>query len=80
MSNLKKSIIISEFSSTSYGGDKAVWIREAMSDIKRMKNIKAFLLFNVDKKTDWSFSADKNWGGEELKRQLENSYFKDHNF
>ncbi|MBU4590784.1 MAG: hypothetical protein KKG01_07655 [Candidatus Omnitrophica bacterium] len=77
--NFKKPIIISEFSSTSNGGDKAVWIKEAMNDIRRMKEIKAFILFNVDKETDWSFSAGRD-SGKELKKQLENDYFKDRDF
>ena len=74
--NLKKPVIISEFSSTSSGGDKGLWIREAMRDIKRMKNIKAFVLFNVDKETDWSFSPHKKWGTE-FKKQLEDPYYRD---
>ena len=77
--NLKKPVIISEFSSTSSGGDKAAWIKEAMGDIKRMKNIKGFVLFNVDKETDWGFSSD-DASGKELKLQLRNSYFKDRNW
>ncbi len=78
MSNLKKPVIISEFSSTSSGGDKRVWIKEAMNDIKKMKNIKAFVLFNVDKETDWSFAIEGD-SGRELNKQLERDYFKDKN-
>ena len=74
--NLKKPIIISEFSSTSNGGDKAVWIKEAMNDIKRMKEIKGFVLFNVDKETDWNFPTDEDFG-KEFKVHLGDSYFKD---
>lgn len=73
---LKKPILISEFSSTSSGGDKSRWIKEAMNSIKHMKKIKGFVLFNVDKETDWSFSTD-NASGQELKRQLKDSYFRD---
>lgn len=76
MVRFKKPIIISEFSSTSGGGNKSIWIRKAMSDIKTMRNIKAFILFNVDKETDWSFPVDRDFG-KELKLQLKNSYFKD---
>ncbi len=43
-----------------------------------MKNIKGFILFNVDKETDWSFSSD-DASGKELKLQLRSSYFKDQN-
>ena len=74
--NLKKPIIISEFSSTSNGGDKAVWIKEAMNDIERMKEIKGFVLFNVDKETDWNFPTDEDFG-KEFKVHLGDSYFKD---
>ena len=66
---LSKPVIISEFSSTSHGGDKATWINEAMGDIKRMNWIKAFVLFNVDKETDWGFSINTIYGAE-LKDQL----------
>ncbi|MBL7130859.1 MAG: hypothetical protein ISS45_05615 [Candidatus Omnitrophica bacterium] len=74
--NFKKPVMISEFSSTSMGGDKGRWIKEAMSDIKRMEKIRAFVLFNVDKETDWSFPADSA-SGKELRQQLEDDYFKD---
>lgn len=74
--NFKKPIIINEFSTTSSGGDKAVWIREAMNNIKEMKKIKAFVLFNVDKETDWGFTINKE-SGRELRLQLKDSYFKD---
>jgi beta-mannanase len=76
VNNFEKPVLISEFSSTSSGGDKTVWIKEAMTDIKRLKNIKGFVLFNVDKETDWSFSLEKT-SGKELKLQLRDSYFKD---
>ncbi len=72
----KKPVIISEFSSASGGGDKALWIKEALLYIRKTKNVAAFILFNVDKEADWSFSADTKWG-KELKLQLEDSYFKD---
>lgn len=75
-SNLKKSVIISEFSSTSKGGNKAIWIKEAMSEIKKMKKIKAFVLFNVDKEVDWGFPINKE-SGRELRLQLKDNYFKD---
>jgi len=74
--HFKKPIIISEFSATSSGGNKSAWIREAMSNIKKMEKIKAFILFNVDKETDWSFPINKE-SGKELKLQLKDSYFKD---
>ncbi len=71
---LDKPVLISEFGSTSSGGDKAWWIKEALSDIKRMRKIKGFVLFNVDKETDWSFSGN-TMAGKELKKQLADTYF-----
>jgi len=73
---INKPVMISEFSSTSSGGDKAEWIRNALEEIKKMKKVKAFVLFNVDKETDWSFSADEKCG-KELKKKLADTYFKD---
>ncbi len=79
VSRLKKPVIITEFSSTSSGGDKSVWIKEALTAIKRMKEIKAFVLFNVDKENDWSFPLSED-SGEEFRKQLKGDYFKDRNF
>jgi len=76
MRHFNKPVIITEFSSTSSGGDKAVWISRAMTDIGKMPGIKAFILFNVDKETDWSFPAETDWG-RQLKEKLKNPYFKD---
>ncbi|MFA5337308.1 MAG: glycosyl hydrolase [Candidatus Omnitrophota bacterium] len=75
---IKKPVIITEFSSTSSGGDKAIWIAQALKSIKDMKAVRGFILFNRDKETDWSFSADTP-AGRILKRQLQNSYFKENN-
>ncbi len=73
---ISKPIMITEFSSASRGGDKKEWIQKAMKDMQRMDKIKSFVLFNVDKETDWSFSADED-SGKELKAQLQNDYFRD---
>lgn len=75
----KKPLLISEFSSTSSGGDKARWIKKAMRAIKGMRKVKGFVLFNVDKETDWSFPAD-GASGKGLKEQLEDDYFKERIF
>lgn len=74
----KKPILISEFSSTGSGGNKAKWIREAMGTIKNMPQVKGFVLFNVDKEVDWSFTIN-SISGKELKRQLKDAHFKDRN-
>ena len=74
---VKKPVLISEFSSTGSGGDKAAWIKDAMNGIKQMKDVAGFILFNVDKETDWSFPPDTG-PGKELKGQLEDGWFCDH--
>ncbi len=76
--SFKKPILISEFSSVSSGGNKGEWIREAVRGIKKMKEIKGFILFNLDKEADWSFSIENN-AGKELNRALKDSYYKDNN-
>lgn len=73
----EKDIIIAEFSSTSAGGDKAQWIRDALSDIKRMEKVRGFILFNVDKETDWGFPVEKPYG-KALKAELEDPYFREY--
>ncbi|MCK9573252.1 MAG: hypothetical protein M0R20_02475 [Candidatus Omnitrophica bacterium] len=73
-----KPILITEFSSTSSGGDKAAWICQALKNIKNMKAVRGFILFNRDKETDWSFPADAP-DGRSLRQQLQNSYFRESN-
>jgi beta-mannanase len=71
-----KPVMISEFSSATSGGDKKIWIKEAMIDIKKWNRIKAFVLFNVNKEADWSFPAGKG-PAKEFKSQLGDPYFRD---
>jgi beta-mannanase len=73
---LNKPVLVTEFSSVSSGGDKALWIREALSSIKKMKKIKGFVLFNIDKEGDWGFK-EGNPSGRALKKSLIDSYFQD---
>jgi beta-mannanase len=75
-SKTNKPIIISEFGSAQSGGDKAKWIKNAFKNIKKMKRIKAFVLFNVDKEAAWKFRP-QSVAGKQLKKELKNSYFKD---
>jgi len=75
---IDKPIIISEFSSSSSGGDKQAWIKEALNSIKNMKKIKAFVIFNQDKEADWKFSPGTR-AALELKKQLRGNYYKDKN-
>ncbi|MDO8663085.1 MAG: glycosyl hydrolase [Candidatus Omnitrophota bacterium] len=71
-----KPVLISEFSSTASGGDKAVWIREAMQTIKEMPALRGFIIFNLEKERDWSFPPESSYG-KELKTQLRDAYFVD---
>jgi endoglucanase len=70
----KKPVIISEFSSASAGGDKALWIEGALQAMRRMPAVKGFILFNVDKEADWRFPPDSA-SGQKLKSGLANPYF-----
>jgi beta-mannanase len=72
----KKPVIISEFSSSSAGGDKALWIEDALQTMRRMPDVKGFILFNVDKETDWRFPPDTA-SGQKLKSGLTNPYFQE---
>jgi hypothetical protein len=72
----KKPVIISEFSSTSIGGDKAPWIEEALQTMRHMPAVKGFVLFNVDKETDWRFPPDTS-SGQKLRSGLADSYFQE---
>ena len=58
------------------GGDKAHWIDEALREVQRMPDVKALVLFNVDKETDWKIAAGSE-AGRALKDGLAISYFKD---
>jgi beta-mannanase len=69
-------VLISEFGSASSGGDKTQWIKEALVSIKAMGKIKGFVLFNVNKETEWKFSPQTK-AGRELKRALRDSYYQD---
>jgi mannan endo-1,4-beta-mannosidase len=70
----EKDIIITEFSSTSKGGNKVRWTIDAFSDIKKMERLKGFILFNVDKETDWGFTPG-TVHAEALSQQLNDAYF-----
>lgn len=71
-----KPVIISEFGTTSRGGDKARWIDEALKEVKRMPAVKALVLFNIDKETDWRIIPGSN-AGQALRSGWENPYFRD---
>lgn len=70
----KKPVILTEFSSTSAGGNKALWIEDALREIKKMPKVKGFILFNIDKETDWWFPPAA-LSGRGLKTGLEDPYF-----
>ncbi|MCF7878674.1 MAG: hypothetical protein K9L95_04300 [Candidatus Omnitrophica bacterium] len=75
-SETNKPIIISEFGSAQSGGDKAEWIKNAFKSMKKMKRIKAFILFNIDKEAAWRFRP-QSAAGKQLKQELKDSYFKE---
>ena len=70
----KKPVILSEFSSSSAGGDKVRWIEEALQEIKSMRAVKGFILFNIDKETDWRLPPEAA-SGQKLKAGLADPYF-----
>lgn len=70
-----KPVVISEFSSAEgASGMKARWIREAMRTLSRMKEVKAFVLFNIDKEAAWRFPPEED-SGTEFKKQIRKAYF-----
>jgi hypothetical protein len=53
-----KPIMIGETGCSSTGGDKAEWITNMFFQLKNnFPHVKAFIWFNVNKETDWRFSA-----------------------
>lgn len=72
----EKPLMISEFGSSSDGGDKAAWIDEAFASLEKMPRIRAFALFNVDKETDWRV-APGTPAGNALAGRLARPYFVD---
>lgn len=72
----KKPVIISEFGTTSAGGDKVRWIDEALREVKRMPAVKALVFFNVDKETDWKVVPGSE-AGRVLRNGFGDSYFKE---
>ena len=71
-----KPILVTEFGSTSLGGDKAKWIHDALTEMKKIAGLEGFILFNVDKETDWSFHSGRK-ESYELKQDLADPFFID---
>lgn len=57
-----KPIMIGEFSSSEAGGDKAAWIKDALSDNIPVSypNIKAIVWFDINKEADWRATSSEN--------------------
>lgn len=55
-------VMIAETACAEEGGDKAAWIRDALTDLKeRFPRIEALVWFNVDKECDWRIeSSDRS--------------------
>ena len=70
----KKPVLITEFSSSTSGGDKKEWIKQAFSEMKRMKNMKGFVIFLVNKETDWGIEP-RSGISVEMREQLKSPYF-----
>lgn len=69
-----KPLMITEFGSTGAGGDKARWIRDALTWIRKVPQVRAFILFDVNKEADWQVRP----GSEEalvLRRELARADF-----
>ena len=56
-----KPIIIPEFASNQYGGDKPAWIRDAFSHrlASHYPHIRAIAWFDIDKETDWRVNSSR---------------------
>jgi len=72
----KKPLMITEFGTTSTGGDKVRWVNEALRDVKQIPSIRALIFFNMDKETDWKI-APGSAAGRVLRDGLTDSYFRD---
>ncbi len=55
INNIPKPVLISEFGSSSQGGDRPAWIKNAFKEISGMKEVEGAVLFNMDKEADWGF-------------------------
>lgn len=69
-----KPVMISEFGSTTSGGNRTEWVARAMDEIKNT-DLAAFILFNVDKETDWRLKPDS--GGRAFKEKMKDEHFTD---
>lgn len=71
-----KPIMIGEFGSGTSGGDKAQWVREAMSCIKEdYPAIKAAVWFNIKKERDWRIQSSES-SVAAFKESVADGYFK----
>lgn len=69
-----KPVMISEFGSSTSGGNRAAWVSRAMDEMKTL-GVAGFVLFNVDKETDWKLKPAS--GGKEFTEKLKDSRFTD---
>lgn len=71
-----KPIFVTEFGSSSAGGDKALWIGQAMASMRHMSRLRGFVLFNADKETDWHLNP-VSASGQAFRKGLQSSAFQD---
>jgi beta-mannanase len=70
-----KPIMIAEFGSTEDGGNKANWVKEIPSTLRvNMPQVKAIVLFDIKKETDWRTTSSKN-AEEAYKSIFKDPYF-----
>jgi len=74
-SRIKKPVIIAEFGCAESGGNKTKWIKDALNNIKSWDKIEGFVLFNIDKETNWKFKANSGESNA-LRHGLADKYFK----
>ena len=55
-----KPIFIAQTASSTSGGSKDQWLRDAYGYLKDQQGVKAIIYFNLDKECDWAFY--KTWG------------------
>lgn len=54
-----KPLMVAEVGSAEAGGDKAAWIRDFFTELRRHGDIRAFVWFNWNKETDWRVQSSE---------------------
>ncbi len=76
LSTLQKPIMLAETSSTTSGGEKTAWFKEALSILPAYPNIKAVIFFNQDdKESDFALDSGLNYEAVAKEYILPNPYY-----